>query len=255
MSLTKPRKIFINAIIDALTRMTTVTNLNKRKYEGSSSAIETSNLKFCKCECKCGAFPGVQLASIAISLSAAAYNSLNAKCVNSTNESEPKKRIQTVLETSAESETVDSPVHVYTDGACSSNGKINSQGGIGVYWGPNNPMNVSEPLFGRQTNNRAEIMAAVRALRQAKSAGYKNVVLHTDSQFLINGITKWIRKWKANGWKLSSGGSVINKEDFEALDDAQKGLIVRYKYVKGHSGDPGNEAADRLATQAADVNT
>lgn len=136
---------------------------------------------------------------------------------------------------------------VYTDGACTSNGFRGAKGGIGVYWGPNHPLNISEPLLGRQTNNRAEIMAAVRALNQCRSLGIRNVKLHTDSSFLIQGITQWIHKWKRNGWKLSTGGDVINKEDFELLDKAQTGLNIQWVHVRGHCGNPGNEAADQLA--------
>lgn len=79
-------------------------------------------------------------------------------------------------------------LHVYTDGACSHNGGINgtARAAIGVYWGPNHPMNVSERLAGRQTNNRAEIHAAVRALQQVRSVGGRNVTIYTDSSFLIN---------------------------------------------------------------------
>ncbi|EEC18029.1 ribonuclease H1, putative [Ixodes scapularis] len=84
--------------------------------------------------------------------------------------------------------------HVYTDGACSNNGGYNRtpQAGIGVYWGPNHPMNVSEPLPGRQTNNRAEIQAATRALYQVREQGGRNVTVHTDSDFLVKSTTQWM---------------------------------------------------------------
>ncbi|KAH8032500.1 hypothetical protein HPB51_025953 [Rhipicephalus microplus] len=79
-------------------------------------------------------------------------------------------------------------LHVYTDGACTHNGGINGtpRAAIGVYWGPNHPMNVSERLPGQQTNNRAEIHAAVRALQQVRSVGGRHVTIYTDSSFLIN---------------------------------------------------------------------
>ncbi|XP_013783903.1 ribonuclease H1-like [Limulus polyphemus] len=146
----------------------------------------------------------------------------------------------------------DELVHVYTDGACSSNGRRGARAGIGVFWGADHPLNVSERLPGRQTNNRAEIHAAVRALDQAQSLGLKNLVLYTDSAFLIKGITMWIKKWKRNGWKLTTGESVKNQEDFEALDEVLKGLNVKWIHVRGHRGIHGNEAADRLAVAGMD---
>uniref|UniRef100_T1J8V2 Ribonuclease H1 n=1 Tax=Strigamia maritima TaxID=126957 RepID=T1J8V2_STRMM len=141
-------------------------------------------------------------------------------------------------------------ISIYTDGACEANGSTGAKGGIGVYWGPNHRLNVSEPLGGRQTNNRAEIHAAIRAIKQAKSEGLKEINLHTDSQFLIKSITGWINKWKRNNWQLASGGPVKNKDDFEELDESLNGIKVHWIHVKGHSGIAGNEAADELARNA-----
>ncbi|GFR64643.1 ribonuclease H1 [Elysia marginata] len=143
-------------------------------------------------------------------------------------------------------------VHVYTDGGCFDNGRTGARAGIGVYWGRDDLNNVSEALSGRPSNNRAEIHAAVRAVQIAKRKGIKNLIVHTDSQFLINGITKWIHRWKKNGWKLSTGHPVINKEDFSALDNELNGISVKWVYVKGHSGHAANEEADRLAKQGAE---
>lgn len=138
-------------------------------------------------------------------------------------------------------------VEVYTDGACSNNGQRGSTAGIGVYWGPNDIRNVSEPLSGRPTNNRAEIHAVIRAVNDAKRYGYKSITIKTDSQFLIDSMTKWIKGWKKNGWLLSTGGPVKNREDFEELDQASQGILVEYKHVTAHNGIEGNEEADRLA--------
>ncbi|KAK7503966.1 hypothetical protein BaRGS_00004698 [Batillaria attramentaria] len=140
---------------------------------------------------------------------------------------------------------------VYTDGASIDNGRATARAGIGVFWGHNSPHNVAERLAGKQTNNRAEIHAAKVAIQQAKRKGIKNLVLHTDSEFLINGITKWIRNWKRNGWKLSTGGPVVNREDFEELDAASQDMNVKWVHVRGHCGIEGNEAADRLANEGA----
>lgn len=141
-------------------------------------------------------------------------------------------------------------VLIYTDGACCFNGREEAKAAIGVYWGPDHPLNVSERLPGRQTNNRAEIHAAVRALQQAKEIGAVNVTIYTDSNFLVKAITKWIFTWKKNSWKLSTGGKVKNKDDFEALEKAKKGLKVNWVHVRGHQGIYGNEQADRLAVAA-----
>ncbi|GCC30631.1 hypothetical protein chiPu_0009083 [Chiloscyllium punctatum] len=142
-------------------------------------------------------------------------------------------------------------VAVYTDGCCSSNGRKRAQAGIGVYWGPGHSLNLSERLAGRQTNQRAEIVAACRAIEQAKELNIEKLVIFTDSMFTINGITKWIKSWKCNGWKLSTGGSVINKEDFERLDKLTSGINVEWMHVPGHAGFSGNEAADSLAKEGA----
>lgn len=145
----------------------------------------------------------------------------------------------------------DEGVPVFTDGASFHNGRATARAGIGVYWDQNSPFNVSERLSGKQTNNRAEIHAAKVAVQQAKRMGINRLIVHTDSEFLINGITKWIKKWKKNGWKLVNGGEVINREDFEALDAAVQDISVKWVHVRGHTGIEGNELADQLANEGA----
>ncbi|XP_064304059.1 ribonuclease H1 isoform X2 [Phalacrocorax carbo] len=140
---------------------------------------------------------------------------------------------------------------VYTDGCCSGNGRNRARAGIGVYWGPGHPLNTSERLPGRQTNQRAEIHAACKAIEQAKSQNIKKLIIYTDSKFTINGITSWVDNWKTNGWRTSSGGSVINKEDFERLDNLSKGIEIQWMHIPGHAGFQGNEEADRLAREGA----
>lgn len=83
-------------------------------------------------------------------------------------------------------------VQVYTDGACSANGRSGARAGIGVYWGDDHHLNVSEPVSGRATNNCGEIQAATRAMKQAIDNGVKKLVVNTDSQFVINSVTKWL---------------------------------------------------------------
>ncbi|KAJ6665923.1 hypothetical protein lerEdw1_001395 [Lerista edwardsae] len=142
-------------------------------------------------------------------------------------------------------------VVVYTDGCCSGNGRHKARAGTGVYWGPNNPLNSSERLPGRQTNQRAEIQAACKAIEQAKSQNINKLAIYTDSKFTINGITNWVENWKTNGWKTSTKKDVINKEDFQRLSELSEGMDIQWMHVPGHSGFAGNEAADHLAREGA----
>ncbi|XP_065690396.2 ribonuclease H1 [Patagioenas fasciata] len=190
---------------------------------------------------------------------------LNVLCCNackrpyeqSTNEDHVAKRVKHDEVYSAPTVTEDKFSYmgdfavVYTDGCCSGNGRNRARAGIGVYWGPGHPLNTSERLPGRQTNQRAEIHAACKAIEQAKSQNIKKLIIYTDSKFTINGITSWVDNWKTNGWRTSSGGSVINKEDFERLDNLSKGIEIQWMHVPGHAGFQGNEEADRLAREGA----
>eukprot|EP00066_Takifugu_rubripes_P020792 XP_011610058.1 PREDICTED: ribonuclease H1 isoform X2 [Takifugu rubripes] len=142
-------------------------------------------------------------------------------------------------------------VVVYTDGCCTANGRANARAGIGVYWGLNHPLNVAERLSGRQTNQRAEIQAACRALELAKDQSIKKLVLYTDSKFTINGVTRWVKNWKKNSWRLKSGGPITNKEDFMKLDRLNAELDVVWIHIPGHAGYHGNEQADRLSREGA----
>jgi ribonuclease HI len=100
----------------------------------------------------------------------------------------------------------------------------------------------AEPLT---TNNRMELMAAIQALEalQRPSA----VILHTDSTYLLNGITKWIQGWQRNGWKTAAKKPVKNDDLWRRLVEAMRPHDVSWVWVKGHAGDPGNERADALA--------
>lgn len=142
-------------------------------------------------------------------------------------------------------------VVVYTDGCCSSNGRRRARAGIGVYWGPGHPLNVGVRLPGRQTNQRAEIHAACKAIEQARAQNISKLVLYTDSMFTINGITNWVPGWKKNGWKTSTGKEVVNREDFAALERLTQGMEIQWMHVPGHAGFIGNEEADRLAREGA----
>ncbi|XP_061168110.1 ribonuclease H1-like isoform X1 [Saccostrea echinata] len=169
----------------------------------------------------------------------------------STPYSNSSRQYATSSSSSGSSSTETEDDHVYTDGCCRNNGQKGSVAGIGVYWGPDHPCNVSEKLPGRPTNNRAEIHAARVAVKQAKERKMRSVTVVTDSQFLINGMTSWIHSWKKNGWTLSDKSKVKNVEDWKALDAEMKDINVKFKHVRGHTGVDGNEEADRLANEGA----
>ena len=130
--------------------------------------------------------------------------------------------------------------------------KLSSKFWIIVYQGHN--LNRSEPCHDRQTNNAAEIQAVTEAIKIAKNNDMKAILIHTDSNFLIDCVTKWMKNWKKNGWKTAKNEPVKNREELEALDRASQmapPLKIKYKHVKGHSGISGNEEADQLAVMGA----
>ncbi|XP_066587127.1 ribonuclease H1-like [Prorops nasuta] len=143
----------------------------------------------------------------------------------------------------------DGYVNVYTDGACINNGSRYAQGGIGVWFADNHPLNVSEPIIGRATNNKAEIKAVTRATEVACEAGIKRLKINTDSRFLINCITKWIDPWKRNGWRTYDGRPVINRYELIEMEEALDMLHVVWSHIRGHNGNYGNEQADKLARE------
>ncbi|GJQ76926.1 putative endonuclease that specifically degrades the RNA of RNA- DNA hybrids [Trypoxylus dichotomus] len=143
-------------------------------------------------------------------------------------------------------------VVVYTDGACENNGYKGAKAGIGVWFGDDHPFNVSAPVEGKPTNNAGEIQACIRAVRIALDNDIKKLCIKTDSNFVINAMTSWIKKWKKNNWKLSTGGDVKNKVDFEKLDNVCKQMdSIKWVHVNGHCGIEGNEKADILARRGA----
>jgi len=99
------------------------------------------------------------------------------------------------------------------------------------------------------TNNRMEMMAAIKALEAIKP-GYKGtVILWTDSTYVLKGITEWIHGWKKRGWKKSDKKPVINKDLWQQLDALNSERDITWKWVKGHAGIEGNERADELARE------
>ncbi|MGB7247950.1 MAG: ribonuclease HI [Phormidesmis sp.] len=146
---------------------------------------------------------------------------------------------------------------IYTDGACSGNP---GPGG----WGTRIEFTDGQvhELGGRDgatTNNRMEMQAAISALEFLHNAAVEaavestHITLHTDSEYLKNGITKWIKGWKRKGWKTSAGKAVLNKDLWQQLDAVaqsliEKDLTIDWRYVRGHTGNPGNERCDEIAS-------
>ena len=99
------------------------------------------------------------------------------------------------------------------------------------------------------TNNRMEMTAAIRALEAIKPGYRGDVILYTDSTYLLKGITEWIHGWKRRGWKTSAKKPVLNADLWKELDALNTARDVEWRWVKGHAGDPGNERADELANE------
>jgi len=135
-------------------------------------------------------------------------------------------------------------VVIHTDGACSGNPGPGGWGAILRYGGHEKELKGGETLT---TNNRMELTAAIMALEALTRPA--TVELHTDSQYLRDGISKWIHGWKRNGWKTSDKKPVKNAELWQRLDQALGHHQVTWHWVKGHAGHDDNERADELARQ------
>ena len=136
-------------------------------------------------------------------------------------------------------------VDIYTDGACSGNP---GPGGWGVLIEIDNE-NIELSGGDRETtNNRMELMAAIKALEEIDK-DYE-ITLYTDSNYVKDGITSWISNWKKNNWKTASKKDVKNKELWMRLDEAIKDKNISWVWLKGHAGNAGNEQADYLARSA-----
>ncbi len=135
-------------------------------------------------------------------------------------------------------------VIIYTDGACKGNPGPGGWGALLQFNGA-----VRELRGGERdtTNNRMELTAAIEALNTLKEAC--QVTLFTDSSYVMQGLTAWLPGWKARGWRTADKKPVKNQDLWQALDAAAVRHQIEWKWVKGHSGDPGNEAADRLANE------
>jgi ribonuclease HI len=136
-------------------------------------------------------------------------------------------------------------VDIYTDGACHGNPGPGGWGAI-LRYGPS-----EKEIYGGEaadtTNNRMELTATIRALESLQRP--VTVRLYTDSTYVRDGITKWLPRWKRNGWQTSTKQPVKNADLWQQLDEATRKHDVRWHWLKGHAGHPDNERADRLAAK------
>ena len=139
-------------------------------------------------------------------------------------------------------------VDIYTDGACRGNPGKGGWGAVLVYNGREKELSGGEK---ETTNNRMELTAAIKALRQLREPC--EVTLTSDSKYLIDAITKgWVKSWKSKGWKKSDGKEALNVDLWEELLPLLDTHKVTFVWVKGHDGHPYNERCDKLATDFAD---
>jgi len=138
-------------------------------------------------------------------------------------------------------------IEIYTDGACRGNPGPGGWGALLIAGRHRKTLHGGEP---ETTNNRMELTAAIEALNALKRPS--TVALHTDSKYVMHGITEWMHNWKKRGWKTANRKPVKNQDLWMALDEAIARHDITWKWVKGHDGDPGNEEADRLANLGID---
>jgi ribonuclease HI len=136
-------------------------------------------------------------------------------------------------------------VDVYSDGACSGNPGPGGWGAVLRWRGRARELSGFEPAT---TNNRMELLAAINALEALKRP--MAVRMFTDSDYLRQGITTWLPRWKKRGWRTADNKPVKNQDLWQRLEQALAGHRVEWHWVRGHSGDPDNERADQLARTA-----
>jgi len=136
-------------------------------------------------------------------------------------------------------------VEIWTDGGCKGNPGPGGWGAILKYGDKVKELKGGEA---HTTNNRMELMAAISALEALTRPC--QVVLHTDSQYVRQGVTGWIKNWKRNGWRTADKKPVKNEELWRRLDEVSEPHTIDWRWVKGHAGNPMNERADVLAGEA-----
>ena len=138
-------------------------------------------------------------------------------------------------------------VEIYTDGACRGNP---GPGGWAATLELGEHLRELSGAEAATTNNRMELTAVIRALEALKRSS--PLIIHTDSEYVRRGITEWIGGWKARGWKTADKKPVKNRDLWERLDELSQQHDIEWRWVKGHSGVPGNERVDQLANAAID---
>ncbi len=136
-------------------------------------------------------------------------------------------------------------VEIFTDGACSGNPGPGGWGVILRFGAHEKELSGFSPST---TNNRMELLAAIRALESLKKSC--RVILNTDSAYLKNGITIWIHDWKKRGWRKSNKKPVENVDLWQRLDTLASQHNIEWRWIRGHEGHPENERVDRLAVSA-----
>ena len=136
-------------------------------------------------------------------------------------------------------------IYIYTDGACKGNP---GPGGWGALLQYNQHKKEINGFSLETTNNIMELTAVIEALSIIKKTS--DITIITDSNYVKDGITKWIDNWKNKGWKTANKKPVKNKELWEKLDSLKNNHNITWEWVRGHTGNPGNEKADELANQA-----
>lgn len=144
--------------------------------------------------------------------------------------------------------TKERALEIWTDGACKQTPGVGGWGAL-LVWGEH-----KLELFGGEkltTNNQMELTAVISALSALKRPC--PVIIHTDSTYVRDGITKWIHNWKRNGWRTADKKEVKNADLWQRLDGLVGRYDIEWRWVKGHNGDPGNEKADELANRGVEV--
>jgi len=142
---------------------------------------------------------------------------------------------------------IEKSIEIYTDGACRGNPGPGGWGALLIFRKHEKTMQGGEP---ETTNNRMELTAAIEALNAVK--GPSSIILYTDSKYVIDGINEYLPNWKKRGWKTAAKKPVKNKDLWQALDEATQRHDIDWRWVKGHSNNPGNEKADELANLGID---
>ena len=136
-------------------------------------------------------------------------------------------------------------IELFTDGACKGNPGL---GGWGVLIKNLKILNELKGIQQQTTNNRMELIAVIQGLKSIQENAH--IEITTDSMYVNNGINQWINNWKNNGWKTAAKKPVKNKDLWQELDELVQNYSIKWIWVKGHSGHPGNERADQLANEA-----